>query len=383
MYRNTYVLINKRSIENNVKEIVNKYNYKYYIGVVKANVYGHGLNVIDSMIKGGINYLAVSSLDEAVRVRQVYESIPILVLEPIDLKYIEVAVSNRITITLENYEYYQKLIGINISGKLLIHLKIDSGMNRLGFNDLNKIEQTVEGIKNNDNFVLEGIYTHLATSGIFDKFYQNQICKFRELTSTIDLTSIPIVHIGKSSTLVSHDKLDFVNAIRLGIIMFGFNPKFKIGNGFKNRLRMIKRNYLIKKGALIDAHLDNNLELTKSFKLFTEIMSIKNVSKSNMIGYAEYIASEDMVLAILPIGFADGIKGIKYVSINNKRYDVIAGMCMDMTFIKIDETIKVGDKVEIFGDNIDISEVTNYLGINAYQLLSRISSRVERKYIDE
>ena len=89
MYRNTYVKINNETLTSNVKKIVKFYNsYKYYIGVVKANAYGHGDYIVNDLIKGGINYLAVSSLEEAISIRKYNKKIPILVLEPINLKYI-------------------------------------------------------------------------------------------------------------------------------------------------------------------------------------------------------------------------------------------------------------------------------------------------------
>ncbi len=106
MYRKTFVNIDTTVLENNIKDIKKKYpDYKYYIGVVKNDAYHHGIDVIPSLIEGGINYLAVSSLDEAMEIRAKFEDMPILILEPINLEFIKVVLDNDITITIDNLDY--------------------------------------------------------------------------------------------------------------------------------------------------------------------------------------------------------------------------------------------------------------------------------------
>ena len=158
MYRKTYVEIDCKKLENNIKEIKNKYNdYKYYIGVVKANCYGHGIESIKYLIKGGINYLATSSLEEALKIRKLYNDIPILVLEPLHYEDIIVASKNNIDITIDNKEFFDKLINNNINIKF--HIKIDSGMNRFGFKDKNDVKYVYDN--SNTRVKLIGIYTQL------------------------------------------------------------------------------------------------------------------------------------------------------------------------------------------------------------------------------
>ena len=138
------------------------------------------------MIESGVNYLAVSSLEEALSVRKYNKEIPVLVLEPIDIKYMDVVIDNNITITLCDYEYYKELVKLDTIDKLKVHLKIDSGMNRLGLN----IKEEIEEIVNNNKICIEGIYTHFATSGIIDKHWDNQLENFIYLTSGIELSKI-------------------------------------------------------------------------------------------------------------------------------------------------------------------------------------------------
>ena len=176
MYRQTYVKIDNNTLTSNVKEIIKYYpNYKYYIGVVKANAYGHGMYIVNDLIKGGVNYFATSSLEEAIAVREYNKNIPVLCLEPINLSFIEKVISHNITITIESLPYLKELIKLNKKEKLTIHLKLDTGMSRLGFTDPASLTEAYNLITNTKNLYLEGIYTHLATSGLNDIYYDKQI----------------------------------------------------------------------------------------------------------------------------------------------------------------------------------------------------------------
>lgn len=381
MYRKTYVKIDNKVLKENVKEIISNYNnYKYYIGVVKANAYGHGDYIVNDLISSGINYLAVSSLEEAISIRKYNKEIPILCLEPISIDYINEIIKNNVTITVESKDYLIKLIERGVPDKIKVHIKLDTGMSRLGFYDKEELEEIVKLIKKHKNIIIEGIFTHLATSGISDIYYDKQIEKFKELTSNINLKEIPIIHIGRSMTLVNHPKLDFVNAIRLGICMYGFNNSIPSPKG----LRKIKRNLLLRKLKISPSILSNDLKLRTAFSLYTEVMSIRKLEKGSFVGYgASYIAKEDMIVATIPIGYFDGIKEeFKYVSINNKLYEIIGNICMDMTMIKVDDSVKEHDIVEIFGDNITLKDVSKRSGLSAYKLLTSITNRVPRIYED-
>ncbi len=374
MYRKTYALINCTTLKNNIKNIKDNYHYKYYIGVVKANAYGHGDYIVNSLIDGGVNYLAASSLEECLNIRKRNETIPILCLEPIHHEFLNICQHNNITITIPDYEYFKNL---DLNLNLKVHLKIDSGMNRLGFKNKNEVKEVYDTLLNHPNITLEGIYTHLGTSGMWDNHYDHDLKSFEDITSLIDLNNIPIVHISRSLTLVTHPMPKYVTGIRLGIIMYGFPQKLNKPSG----LRLIKRNMYLKKHHISDITYENNLDLKTAFSLHTEVMTIKDVKKGEYVGYgAKYIADEDMKIAIIPIGFADGL--IKQyenqtVKINNKEYRLIGEVGMDMTAVKIDDSIKLKDHVIIFDD---AKKKAKELGISAYQLFTSITTRVPRVY---
>lgn len=381
MYRQTYVKIDNNTLTNNVKEIIKYYpDYKYYIGVVKANAYGHGMYIVNDLIKGGVNYLAASSLEEAIAVREYNKNIPVLCLEPINLSFIEEVISHNITITIESLPYLKELIKLNKKEKLTIHLKLDTGMSRLGFTDPTSLTEAYNLITNTKNLYLEGIYTHLATSGLNDIYYDKQIKRFEYLTSNIDLKTIPIVHLNRSITLNHHEKLPYETGTRLGILMYGFNSSIPTPTG----LRKIKRNILHKINHISETILNNNLKVKPAYSLYTEVMSLRTINKGVFVGYgANYIAKESMIIATLPIGYADGMNNkMKYVSINNKKYPIVGDVCMDMTLVKVDSSIHLHDKVEIFGSSISIKSVSSLLGTNAYHILTGITTRVPRVYSD-
>jgi len=385
MYRNTYALINKDIIRNNVKEITTKYNdYKYYIGVVKNNAYHHGIKCVIDMAAAGINYFAVSSLEEALELRKYNLDTPILILEPIDCSCIYDCINNNITITVESLNYIRELKKQELSYELKIHLKLDTGMNRLGFKNRLELEKSIELIKETKNMVLEGIYTHFATSGVIDKEWDNQLKRFEELTQNINLKEIPIVHMGRSLTLVNHPKIKFCNGIRLGIIMYGFAQSKKEQNDWRSKLRKIKQNYIRKKYQISETTLQNDLKLKTAFSLFSTIISIRYAKKDDVIGYnAKYKMEIDGYLATIPIGYADGVdKNFKIVCINQRFYPIVADS-MDMITVLVDESVKMGMRVEIFGENISVAEVAYRIQKNAYHLFNQIQNRVPRVHITE
>ena len=242
MHRETYIEINLDKLCHNVNNIIETFNdYQYYIGVVKGNAYGHGEYISKYIIESGINYLAVATLDEALNVRKyVDKSFPILCLQPIDLKYIKEIIDNNITMCVSNIEYFNNLKNIETNTPIKFHLKLNTGMNRLGISNPNEVKQIFEDSKECNNLIFEGIFTHLSSSGVYDSLYDEQIKRFKDLTEQIDLSKIKIVHIGRSTTLDFHQKLDFCNGVRIGIMMYGISSTFPSNSGIKAKLRNLK-----------------------------------------------------------------------------------------------------------------------------------------------
>ncbi len=385
MYRKTFIEINLDNIIKNVKTIIKKYpTYKYYIGMVKSNAYGHGMYVINEMINNGINYLAVSNLEEALDIRRFNKNIPILCVEPIELDFIDVACKNNITITIHDIDYFKKL-NSQIKNKVKVHIKIDTGMNRLGIKDKDEFNEIIKLIKKNDNIYLEGLFTHFATPGVNDKFYDNQISKFKYITSDIDLSKIDIVHLSSSFIMLAHPKIEFANGVRCGTILFGYDiaPK-KLNNSPKNLLRRIRNSYLIKRYNISKTYENVNIDLKPAFKVKTNVIQIKKIKKHEKVGYGIlYEAKNDELIATLPIGYDDGI-GInhenRYVLINDKKYKVVGEISMCMMNVLVDESVKVGDSVIIMGDSITLGMISRINNTSIHNTLVNIGKVLPRVY---
>ena len=366
--RNTYALINLSNLENNIKEIIKNYSYDYYFGVVKANAYGHGLETIKTMDKAGINYFCTATLEEAIEVRKLTKK-PILCFGYININDLSIIEKNNITLSIVSYDYYKELIKVNPNIK--VHLKINSGMNRFGVKDKNEVKEIVDKLKKS-NMVLEGIYTHLATSGVSDSYYDKQIKNFEEITSLINLREIPIVHLFNSISTARHKKLAYSNGIRLGLMMYGFTFKMNI-----SKLTELKRKVFYKN--ISETMLTNNLNLKKVLSLHSEVVNINKLSKGEFVGYgARHIAMEDELIAVISIGHADGItESYRKVQINKKLYPIVA-VCMDYIMVKVDNTVKVHDKVDLICDELVLGRDT--VNDNPHHLFVSISNRVPRKY---
>ncbi|MBR2240186.1 MAG: alanine racemase [Clostridia bacterium] len=386
MYRRTYLEVDCEKLKNNIINIRKNYpGYDYYFGVVKANAYGHGGYVINSLIQGGINYLAVSSLEEAIKLREFNSEIPVLILEPIHLEYLDKCLKYNFTITVSNMEYFRELVTIDLPKQLKIHVKLETGMTRLGITSSNDLTEIIEKLSTNSSLLLEGLYTHFATSGINDKHWDDQLNKFKEITKNTDLSSIPIVHMGRSLTLVNHEKIPFCNGTRLGIAMYGMSQNMPAGSGFKSFLRNLRNKHNRKKLHISPTTTTNNLDLKTAITLYSEVIDLHQIHANDFVGYgALFTADRDMTIATIPIGYADGIpKKIKHVFINGKKYNVVGEICMDMISVCVDSSVKLYDKVTVLGGaELPVKQVANECGISSYTLFTGITNRVPRVYID-
>ncbi len=352
MYRNTYVEINLKNLRSNVEKLVNTYNeYLYHFGVVKADCYGHGgEEVVKTIVEAGCNYLAVATLEEAVSIRQYLKDIPILCLGIIDIEYLDVCLENDITVTISSLSYLKKLLERDLPN-LKVHIKLNTGMNRLGVNKRSEFNQMVKLLKES-NVILEGIYTHFY-SPLDEESNAWQYRRFKEITRDVDLSQIPIIHLGASDETISWPKYPESNGCRLGIAMYGLVQ-------------------------------NTTIKLESTFSLHSEVIQINDVCDAT-VGYnGAYKANGQKRIAVVPIGYADGIirkNTGRYVYINDKRYQIVGNICMDMLFVKVDNTVKVKDEVVLIKDNDHILEIAKHLDTIPYEVICSIGKRVPRIYI--
>lgn len=344
MYRRTYAKVNLDNIEYNVKTLCTKLNkYDYHFGVVKADSYGHdGNKVVERVIKGGCNYLAVATLEEALEIRKDIKDIPILILGYVDPELFDVCVSNNITVTISSYDYINYISNYNVK----VHIKINTGMNRLGISSKEEFLDTYNYLREN-NIEVEGVYTHIYN----DSSKEDTLKQIELFKSIISDTDINIVHIGASGYSLNYEKESFINGIRIGIAMYGLLP--------------------------------NSLDLKSTFSLYSTVVQINNVNEGT-VGYnGAYKVYGDEYIAVIPIGYADGIirkNTGRMVYINGKEYPIVGNICMDMLFVKVDDTVKTGDTVVIIKDNEHIMEIAKHLDTISYEVICSIGKRIPRIY---
>lgn len=349
LMRNTRVVVYADKLASNVRDIIqSKKEYSYHFGVVKADCYGLGIECVDSIIEGGCNYLAVATLDEALEIREVHKDIPILCLGVIPKSYLCVCKEKNITITIGSLEYLEEIDEEYLG--LKVHVKVNTGMNRLGISSVNEIKK-VFNLLEEKKMEVEGIYTHIYDAENSDR-YNAQLKEFKEFLDNVD-KDIKIVHIAASEALVRYPKTDFVNGCRLGIMMYGFTS-------------------------------NKSLCLSSVFSLVSEVIQIHELEIGEVVGYnGAYQAHQKEKIAVVPIGYADGIirkNSGRNVYINGKRYPIVGSICMDMLFVKVDDEVSLHNDVFILKDNEHIEEVSKHLGTIPYEVMCSIGKRVPRIY---
>ena len=377
------VIVDLSNIGHNARVITNTYkDYKYYMAVLKGNAYGHGMKVVNKIIENGFNYIAVFSIKEALEIREYNKDIPILLLCPILIEELDIAKKNNLTITVNDINYLKELVKHDY--KLKIHLKLDTGMNRLGFKDKAEVVYAVNSIKES-NYILEGIYSHFSTIGLFDPYYDRQVRKFKELTSLLDLNEIPMIHFSSSVILLTHKKLECVNTLRCGILLYGYNVCPFISNkGLKNKLRNIRNRYYQKKYKLSKLTTNITIDVKPSMKFVTRILQIKNIRAGETIGYGAYQAKENMKIAILPIGYSNGIgKGKRYVLINGNKYYSVGEIAMNMMAVAIDDRVSIDDEVLVLGENLTLGQVSEFNNASLSETLINIGNNNTIEYRED
>lgn len=366
----TWAEINLDNINNNLKNIkkILKEDTKI-CGVVKANAYSHGAVQISKFLqRENVDYLAVSRLEEGLELRQNDIGLPILCLGYIPNEYLEEAVINDISLTIFSYEIaaFVNDIAKKHDKKAKIHIKIDTGMSRIGFkvND-NSINEIIK-ISQLKNIFIEGMYTHFATADEKNKDYTySQVYEFNVVSERLKAVGIeiPIKHVSNSAATMECKDLNF-NMVRCGIILYGHYPSDEVNKDI--------------------------IDLKPAMALKTRISHIKELDKDIGISYGlKYVTKSKEKIATIPIGYADGFTRMQKnpkVYIKGEEFDVVGRICMDQCMVKIDKDIdiKVDDEVIIFSEseNQCVEKIAKDLGTINYEVLCMISRRVERVYME-
>ena len=371
MKYNTIMEIDLNILKNNTKTLCQNFNeYQFKIATLKDNAYGMGLSIVNTLINNGINYITVGSIKDALEIRKYNTSISILVNYFVNLEEIYDAINNNITITIPDLEYLRNVLTLNIKDELKVHLLIDNSANKFGLKTEKEISEVFEIVKNNKNIFIEGIYTNITTLGIVDENYYTQIANFIEKIEKYK-SKVNIIHVNEP--IMYHKKNKIINGISFDLALIGIeeNIEDNLFTNFKIKNIEKKHNDL--------QFIDNKLECI--FNITSQVMFIREAKKGDLIG-KNYLAKEDMKVAIILIGHKDGItKAIKYVNFKNKQIEILAD---DIDYMIIrGEGLNIYDTVDIIGKNRDLVELMNLLKTNRYYLMSILNKNLKRVYVNE
>lgn len=355
--------IKKRARENNKDTKI--------CAVVKANSYGMGSIELSKLyVESGVDMLAVAILSEALEIRDKIIDTNILVLgyTPDDL--FEDAIKNNITLTIYTYEqaYILNEIAKKFDKKANIHIKIETGMNRLGFITLSENADKIKDIHDLSNINIEGIYTHFARADEKDKSTAHM--QMKAFSYFIDLleqrnVNIPIKHAANSAAIIDLPEYTF-DMVRPGIILLGFYPSDEVNK--------------------------DNLRIEPCITLKAKLANVKTVPINTGISYGHtFKTKKTTVIGTVPLGYADGfsrsLSNNYYVVVKGKKCLLLGRICMDQFMIDLTnvDNPQIGDEVIIYGNGHDaalsIDDVAKMRSTISYEVASTLSYRLPRKYI--
>jgi alanine racemase len=361
--------------------------------VVKADAYGHGvIPVVAALQKCGIKRFGVALLEEALEIKKVFSDLKIMIIGTTPPEYAELVVREDILAGVFSYEQAAALSRAALSqGKTaVIHIKIDTGMNRIGFKDLELPE--ILRISKLPNLFIEGIYTHLAAADQPDlSFAKEQLRLFQKIYDDLKAAGlhIPLRHAANSAAIL-HLPEAHLEIVRPGITLYGLSPSSQTEGIIGQTSDRDRTKRLIAFSPSFQAEGISGLEPVLSWK--ARVSLVKTIAAGETVSYGRtFQAAYPTKVATIPLGYADGLRrGLSNrgeVIIRGKRAVIIGRVCMDQTMLEVSriEGVAAGDVVTLLGrdgaEEINAAEMATWLDTISYEIICGISKRVHRKYI--
>ena len=369
----TWAEIDISALIHNFNLIKNISKNSKIMSVVKANAYGHSVeNIAPVLEKVGTDWFAVSNIDEAVQLRNIGISKPILILGYTPFNLTETLSKYNISQCVYSYDYAKKLSedAVLKNVTLKIHLKLDTGMSRLGYNckndSLSGINEAADSGKL-PNIYTEGVFTHFLESDrnldLDDGFTNKQFSLFKKAVEQLKNKGITpeICHCCNSAALVL-DEDKHLDLCRPGIILYGLNPS--------------------------DApQLEIGLKPVMTLK--SVVSMVKDIEKGDVVSYGKtFTADKKIRVATVAVGYADGyprlLSNQGYVLINGQKAKILGRVCMDQITVDITNIgkVKMGDEVILFGKDLSVDEIAKLSGTINYEIVCGISPRVPKIVIN-
>lgn len=334
--------------------------------MVKANAYGHGIEQVVKCLKDVCDFFGVARFCEAEKIKNILPQSNILVVAETDIKKVKQAAKNNITLTissLNELKQYNKELK-NSNNVLNIHIKIDSGMNRLGVKSLQELDNMLALLKESNNINLKGIYTHFADCNDID-FTKEQYNKFIQFVKKAKEFNKNIIAHCASSTAIFTDKKYHLDMIRPGINLYGAETEKAQNKG---------------------------ITLKPTMEVYSIVQTIKKAKKGESIGYNRaYKVKKDTFYAVISAGYGDGYKralsNCGIININGYDCKIAGNICMDLFMAilpqKAQKEIKTGDKAILLSNNIKattIENISKLCNTITYEILTSFTDRVQRIY---
>ena len=369
LYHRAAAVVDLSCITHNLREVRRKAPGKKIIAMVKANAYGHGLiRVAEHLARQGVDYLGTAYVEEALALRQAGISTPIITSGPFSRFQVGLFIENRVDFTVASVEALNMIDeAAGFYGKTAsVHLKIDTGMMRIGIRHSNA-DRLLAAAQAAKNCRVVSIYSHFAAADDEDVSFQRlQLERFLEAASYYDRHGLerPLLQIANSAAIcrMADTHLDMV---RPGIMLYGYHPS---------------------------AQSSSEANLRPALSLRAKIMYFKVILKGSTVGYGRtWTAPENCRAVTLPIGYGDGYsRGLSNqgeVLIRGRRYPIVGTICMDQTVVCLgDGEAYNGEEAVLIGshgtEKITADDIARRLGTISYEVLTAISHRVPRIYVD-
>ncbi len=371
-YNRIYARINMDNLRFNIKKMKSmiKSDMKV-LAVVKADAYGHGAVGVALRIRDLADYYGVATIDEAVELRQAGITEPILIIGYTDSEDFPKLMEYNITQAVYDVAECKKLsdVAVDAGVKVKVHLKVDTGMGRIGFSaDAFGVEEALK-LKDMPGLDIEGIFTHYAKADELDKSYSHvQKEKFLSFIDGLEAggVSFAVKHIDNSAGTMEMDDNEF-DMVRLGIVTYGLYPSDEV---------------------------DKSVEIRPVMSLISHISHIKTVEKGTSISYGgTYVADKTRRIATVTVGYADGYpraqSNLGRVIVRGQYAPIVGRVCMDQMMIDVTDIpdVSIKDEVILIGGTddkyISVEEVAKYANSFNYELVCHIGRRVPHIYHED
>lgn len=364
--RDAWVEVNLDAIEKNILELKSfvKDDIKI-LAVVKADAYGHGSSMITpTLLASGVDYLGVASIDEGIELRNNKFTCPILVLGAAPVWAFDYAAQNNISISmfLDNHIEAAELTYKKTGLKTKAHIKLDTGMNRIGV-EKEAAVNFIKKVQQNEAIELQGIFTHFACSEDEEKTNE-QLKIWNYVLSNVNTDGLLLHCFNTAATIAQYNEKNY-NMVRLGLALYGLIPD-------------------------LPAFCKKVPQLTPAMSLKGRIINIHNAHKNSGVSYSHtFTTNRETTIATIPIGYADGVarrlSNKIYGILNGKKVKQIGNITMDQMMFDITGiSAKEGDVITLIGSDdvisISINEWAEILGTINYELICRLKARLSRVY---